>query len=394
MIIQRALVLSLVFVVGLAARPTQAQVPFFANESDCYRFYYGLNAAKSEVIRAKGAASSLEMDPVGEWSDFENADFVARQDRASSNFGFATWTYMENLQGVVADTLLDAARRPTQPLNQNYIDGTIAKAAICDRVLGIPSPLSPSNDRAKEVMALAQKAASVSPSETLQCNRVYEGGQKNWTIKQQPVAALFTGAADADFFSRTTLIDHRSDLISAESNTPSGQLYVAEDAKWENRLSKAIEAEDAKTQLEFWSEVAACDAKLGMGEGRFKARPPVSPGPLIEPNVSHLDCAANYAALGQVYSSNPQAKGYFDQRGLNAARYVNLFGDFNADQEVIAQVNKSALERMNTYQKPDATIDAGKIMQTFEETRVCDQQYGLPATTIPEDLYRQARMDR
>lgn len=392
--IRRILFLIALIALGFAAQPAQAQSDDADEKPDCYRYYEYVGGARDAILTAKNIAVQFGMDETGAWNNLETIDFEQRQRVVAQGWGIASFSFIDNVIAMTGNPIGNADGRADRPLVQGFVDYEIARAAICDDMFGFEDALTPMNDRATEVLRLAKQGRSVSGMETIQCDWAYEAGQKNWTVKKQPIAALWDGAPETDFHARGYNLDMRADIVSAGGRTNNDHILIPKEEKWETRLPAAIEAEDVTTQMEFWADIAECDAKFAMGDGRFGAEPPVTAGPLVEPRVAHLDCAANYAALGQVYSSNPQAKGYFDQRGLNAARYVNLFGDYATDQEVITRVNESALERLNTYQKPDGTVHATKIMQTFEESLVCDQQYGLPLTTIPEDLRRQARMDR
>ncbi|RFB04813.1 hypothetical protein DX908_05680 [Parvularcula marina] len=359
--------------VSIGVMSAQATEPDYGDAATCYPLYF---AAQDNI-------DSLRLLGAEDWDHLGEAQFDQRAAKASEFLGFASMASAEFTSQNESQRLRLALIQTNRPT----INGMMAQLAHCDRVFGMTPVITPKSDRAKEIVSRQDRMRDIPAAEIVACYRTYDGGAKTQAVKQSPVAMLWNNGATINFSLRQSQLEQRVDVQSAFANIPMSEVNADKATLWEGKLPAAVEGQDNAAQNAFWKDVAACDAKFEMG-----AR--IEPSKLANPNPSHAECSSSYAALRGIYQTNPQAAGYFQQRGIHAARFIKLLDPSKTDQEIIAALDAKAMEKLSTFQLPDGQMDYRQVARTFAEVETCDHLYGLEPTQMPEDVYRQSRMQR
>lgn len=350
---------------------THAAEPDYGDASRCYPLYFA----------AQDNLTSLLLQSADDWDHLDQAQFDQRAIKASEQLGFAGMTSAEFNSQNESQRLRLALIQSKSPV----INSILAQVAHCDKVYGMTAAITPKSEGAKEIAARQDRLRDVTPTEIVACYRAYDGGAKTQGLQQSPVTMLWLNGSTINFHLRQSQLEQRVDVQRAFSNIPMSEVNADKSTLWEGKLPVAVEAQDIAAQNKFWSDVAACDEKFEMG-----AR--ITPSKLANPNRSHMECAASYSALRALYQANPQAAGYFQQRGIHAARFVKLLDPGASDEAIIKSVDTKAAEKHGSFQRPDGQTDYKQIARTFGEVEACDQLYGLEPTRMPEDIYKQSRM--
>lgn len=345
--------------VALAAEPTSDDV------YRCFSAYYS----------TAQAADLLVMTQQANWTNLATADLDARRYTVAASLGYASAiaaeVYANNAAMVLLNSLLTGA--PTH--------AAVARVAICDEVFGFSPAIEPVTEVAQRMVRLQKAALAVPPGAIVACDRAYRAGAATPEASQSFVEVLWSGAKEADFAQRVRALEDQADIVGAYDNIPIAEASRDEAELWKERLPAALASQDTETQNAFWTEVAGCDAMFEIAE-------PVEATALLDPNPSHYECAAYYTALRALYPQQSQGFNYFHERAMNAARFVRLVGTPSSDQQIMDEIAAQARSEFELYNMASGNPNYLTILYTFTNVEVCDRQYGLPPTPVPEEVSR------
>ena len=325
----------------------------------------------------------MQQNVAMEWENLQNADFAARVQLVEPHIGgVASFIYAESFADVMSGNMMAELLRRMRPA---VLNAAVAKAAHCDTVFGAEPAIIPVSDQAVDMVRRQAESRDKAPEEIVTCSLVYKAGGENWEIRKSPLNAVWDGLETFDFNLRTFELDLYADTASAFGNVPAYVSFPPDEENWSKKLTTAMEAGDTDTQTAFFKEVAACDASFDM-------RNPLTEGPLVNPKVSHKECAVRYNSLTPFYAQSPQMQGYFQQRMVHAGRFIKLLGSEKSDQAILQDIGAATDTKVKTYLTPEGAADPRKLMVAFDEVAACDRQYAISVTVPPQELHRAARM--
>jgi len=349
---------------ALGTSAALAQEPTSSDVTRCYVAYYSLGQSVDMIAPLQG----------NNWENLAEVDLAARQEAVAQQLGFASAVYAQTTAENEAFNLMRNAL-----ISPRSSDAAIARVAHCDELFGFTPAIMPTTEEGQQILRQQKKALGFAADDIVACDRVYQAGRDTPDAKKSFVELLWQGAKDANFNRRLTAMSLQADVVAAYGNIPISEVNRPVDELWKGRLPAALAAQDTETQNQFWTEVVACDAL-------FEIDDPIQPGPLLDPNPSHSNCAAYYTALRALYPQGSQGFNYFQERGLNAARFVRLVGTPQTDQEIMDAIATRARAEFDLFDIPTGNPNYLTILYTYTHVEACDRQYGLTITQVPDEV--------